>query len=175
MKRNRTTLKKTAIGLVFILLVMGAVTLARYTSSVQGQGTATTARFVNESTFQIDNVEMPKQPGTYTEMTFDVANYDTNGTAEVKMTYTFLAETAGNIPLKFTFTPVSSNPTGDTTNMIRQTVEANTETNLGTLNLNKMQHSYKVKIEWPSSVNTSELCTEIEYVRIRIKTKQANS
>ena len=83
--------------------------------------------------------------------------------------------TAGNIPLKFTFTPVSSNPTGDTTNMISQTVEANTETNLGTLNLNKMQHSYKVKIEWPSSENTSELSTEIDYVRIRIKTKQANS
>lgn len=173
--RKKTTIQKTAIGLVLILLVMGTVTLARYASSVEGQGTAITARFVNASTFQINDVEMPTQPGTSTEIAFDVANYDTTGSAEVKMTYTFIAESTGNIPLVFTFTPVNSNPTEDTTNMISQTIEANTETNVGTLNLNDRKHSYKLKIEWPSSENASELSTEIDYVRIRIITKQAMS
>ncbi|MFR6486466.1 MAG: hypothetical protein ACLUQK_02715 [Clostridium sp.] len=169
MKRNRTTLKKTAIGLVFILLVMGAVTLARYTSSVQGQGTATTALYQNNATFTLTGDDIPTHPNDSRTIEFIVSNTKENKTAEVAQIYEFMIQTAENIPFKFEL----SKDNGSTWKEAKANVKTDYKDNI--LNLNEQTDTWKLKITWPDSASESTYTNEIDYVQIKVLMEQKTS
>lgn len=167
-KKNNATLKKTLGGLLIILLVMGAVTLARYTTSLTGTGTATTALYQNDTEFTLTNDDMPTHPGDQRIVAFSVTNTKDAKTAEVAQIYEFTVETAENIPLEFAFSK-----DGGTT---WKTASTNTKTNYqSVLGLTAQTDNWKIKIIWPDAADDSKYANEIDYVRIKIHMEQKAS
>lgn len=164
-KKLNPTLKKTVAGLLIILLAMGAVTLARYSSAITGTGTATAALYMNDAVFTLSNDNIPRHPGDSRTIDFKVTNTKDAKTAEVAQTYEFTIETAENIPFEFALSK-----DGGTT---WKNIAANTKTNYkSVLGLTQQTDSWKIKITWPDSASDSKYANEIEYVRVHIHMSQ---
>lgn len=167
-KKYNSTLRKTAAGLLIILLAMGAVTLARYSSQVQGTGTSTAALFQNDAKFTLTDDDVPKHPGDERIVDFKISNTKDSKTAEVTQTYEFTVETAENIPFTFAF----SKDGGATW----KTIAANTKTDYkNVLSLSEQTDNWKIKITWPDTASDSSYANEVEYVRVRIHMAQKSS
>ena len=164
-KKLNSTLKKTVAGLLIILLIMGAVTLARYSSAITGTGTASVALYQNDAEFTLSTDDIPRHPGDSRTIDFNVTNTKDTKTAEVAQTYEFTVETAENIPFVFEL----SKDDGATW----KTVTANTKTDdKNILSLSEQTDNWKIKITWPDSASDSKYANEIEYVRVCIHLSQ---
>lgn len=164
-KKLKSTLKKTVAGLLIILLIMGAVTLARYSSAITGTGTASTALYQNDAEFTLSTDDIPRHPGDSRTIDFNVTNTKDTKTAEVAQTYEFTIETAENIPFVFELSK-----DGGTT---WKPASANTKTDYkSVLGLTQQTDNWKIKITWPESANDSKYANEIEYVRVHIHMTQ---
>ena len=164
--RKKTTIQKTAIGLVLILLVMGTVTLARYASSVEGQGTATAALYQNDASFTLTGNDIPSHPGDSKTLTFTVSNTKDGKTAEVAQTYEFMIQTAGNIPFQFAL----SKDNESTWKEVKANLKTDYKDNI--LNLNEQTDTWQLKITWPDTASESTYTNEIDYVQVKVLMEQ---
>lgn len=164
-KKLNSTLKKTIAGLLIILLIMGAVTLARYSSAITGTGTASVALYQNDAEFTLSTDDIPRHPGDNRIVNFKVTNTKDGKTAEVAQLYEFTIETAENIPFVFELSK-----DGGTS---WKTVKANTKTDdTNVLKLGEQTDNWKIKITWPDTESDSKYANEIEYVKVRIHMSQ---
>lgn len=167
MKKNKTG-KKIILGILLILITIGLGTWARYTSSVEGEGSATVATYASNVT-TVEFTTLPTKPGEEVEQTVIISNNKDGKIAQTKLKYWFVLETAGNLPLKLEI----QDPNGSVLN----TVNANTESKefefpYSSATVNK---SYKIKVIWPIDQNDAQYAGMVDYVKLKVHIEQATN
>lgn len=167
MKKNKTG-KKIVLGILMILVTIGLGTWARYTSSVEGKGSATVAAYASDVT-TVEFTTLPTKPGEEVEKTVTISNSKDGKIAQTKLKFWFVLETAGNLPLKLAIL--------ETNDSLIDTVNANTksmefEFPYSSSTVNK---SYKIKVIWPIDQNDAQYAGMVDYVKLKVHIEQATN
>lgn len=154
--------KKMILGILLILMTIGLGTWARYTSSIEGKGSATAAYYVFDApTFSI--TDLPTQPGEKTKTSFTVTNSKNGKTAETKLQYTLKFITANNLPFQFKLTKGNDS----------QELAPNVFSKIHTMGLTQETDTYDVEISWPTSESDAKYAGLVDYVKVKLQVEQA--
>lgn len=171
------------IYLVLVTSVISSTTLARYAMEGDYGAEATIAAFVSETDLNLDlGTHGPLAPGEDEEIIFHVKNYDASGkVCEVPVDYEIQIETTGNLPLKFTLTgSIASDQTDEDLGAVAGPLDKDTRCAKGgklpsARSGGAADHTYTLKITWPSNEAAEEYSNEIDHLSVKIKTEQAGA
>lgn len=180
-KKPRNGSIRWLVYAVIVTALAGAATLAQYTSSVTGTGTATIGVMrmgtQGEATFTAAGI---KKPGDESELKFKVVNFEgttTKTVSDANQDYTITLTTTGNLPL--TYTLECTNVNGDTAGRAINYLSAAAITRGQTASGGYLScaaaatHDYTLKVTWPAGENAPALADEIERIRITVNSVQA--
>ncbi len=164
------------LGLVSSLIL--SVTLARYTTTASGAGTATVAAMAGGSSLVGEPIRMlldDMYPGGEAKaLKFQVVNYSGEAISEVAIDYEITVTTTGNLPLRFT---LSSDPLEDTVPGGAILTGGRAQTLAGgsfplTEGKREQTHTYMLIAEWPAEENDAGYADEIDLVTITVESRQ---
>lgn len=180
-KHQKHTVKlRHLLYLALITTVISSTTLARFALKQTPTASATIAAFVSGTDLNLDlGTHGALAPGEDKEITFHVKNYDENRKiCEVPVDYEVQIETTKNLPLVFSLSGTASLGVKDE-NLNKPVDALNATTLLATggklpsAKSGEAEHSYTLKISWPSDQNAEEYSSEIDHLSVSIKTKQS--
>lgn len=163
-EKKRKSRKIILLGLLVILATIGMGTLARYTSSQSGTGSATAANFVNDI-LTIDSSNLPTQPGESIIIKFQVSNKKEGHLSEVAQEYQLMIETQKNLPYIFEL----QKGTGTSFQLDGNKYS----TGKYALGLTEQTDEWSLKVTWNASeTDGDKYANELDYVRIRARMQQ---
>lgn len=168
------------LGLVSSLIL--SVTLAKYASSVSGQGTATVAAMAGGGE-PIQMTLSSLAPGGEPQvLKFKVVNYKDGKISEVALDYDVKVETTGNLPLVYTLTVEGTG--NDVKDELILTDGSKAQTVSGAFDLDgkEQTHTYTLTANWPTVVDSGKetgvrvddagYADEIDLVTVTVEVRQ---
>ena len=167
MKKNKIG-KKMILGILLILVTIGLGTWARYTSSIEGKGSATVATYASDVT-TVNFTDLPTKPGEEVERTVTISNNKDGKIAQTKLKFWYVLETAGNLPLELEILDTNGNSL--------VTAKANQESNKFDFPYSSSTENktYKIKVIWPASENDAKYAGMVDYVKLNVHIEQATN
>ena len=157
-QHTRHTWTVIVLYLLAVLALTLPMTLSKFESTASGSDTAAIAKFEvgmeygtrSGGTLQFQTLNLTDlAPGD--TKTFDVV---LTNNSDVKVEYRISCETAGNLPLTFSYSSSKSDTLGFDTEDKEKTVT--------------------VTVTWPSDKNTPELADMVDYLRVIVEFDQIN-
>lgn len=166
--------KNIMLILVFcltILSVTSSLSLAKYLDSKTGNDGTKVSMFIGDvNTTSAASQIAAMSPGTSRTITFEVTNYKGSLICETNIKYSFVVTTEKNLPLVLT---TSANPSKVDANYPTASSDTLSWTN-GKMSAGvKTTHEYSIVVEWPSTANDYSYASEVDVVKITLRTEQA--